>query len=50
VHDAAVLSVPVEELDDAVEYITLCMSTPPAWATGLPVTCEVKHGPTYGDC
>ena len=50
VHDAAVLSVPVEELDDAVEYITLCMSAPPAWAPGLPVTCEVKHGPTYGDC
>jgi len=26
------------------------MSTPPDWATGLPVACETKVGATYGDC
>jgi len=26
------------------------MSTPPIWATGLPVACEAHHGDSYGDC
>lgn len=48
VHDAAVCVVPENELSDALEYVTLCMSTAPAWAAGLPVACEAKHGQTYG--
>lgn len=50
VHDAAVIVVPDSELSDAMEYVTLCMSTPPAWAQGLPVACEAKSGATYGAC
>jgi hypothetical protein len=26
------------------------MSTPPIWATGLPVACEANHGASYGEC
>lgn len=50
VHDAVVCVVPENEVKNALEYITLCMSTPPSWATGLPVACEAKYGRSYGDC
>jgi DNA polymerase len=50
VHDATVCVVPKDELNSALEYITNVMSTPPAWAPGLPVACEAKHGDSYGDC
>ena len=50
VHDAVVLVVPKNELEDALEYVNLCMSTTPAWADGLPVACEAKWGESYGDC
>jgi hypothetical protein len=26
------------------------MSTPPDWATGLPVACEAHFGDSYGEC
>jgi DNA polymerase I-like protein with 3'-5' exonuclease and polymerase domains len=50
VHDAVVCVVPEDEVDEAQEYIVQCMNTRPAWASGLPVTCEAKHGSSYGDC
>lgn len=50
VHDAAVMVVPEAEKDEAMTYITQVMSTPPAWAAGLPVACEAKSGKSYGDC
>ena len=50
VHDAAVIVVPEAEKDEALAYIVECMSTPPAWARGLPVTCEAKYAQTYGEC
>lgn len=50
VHDAAVCVVPTSELQDALVYITSIMSTPPAWAAGLPVACEAKFGQSYGEC
>jgi len=50
VHDAAVLVVPEKELSAAKEYVELCMSTPPAWAKGLPVACELKFSESYGRC
>lgn len=50
VHDAAVIVVPESELNQAVAFITDVMSTPPVWATGLPVACETKFGMSYGDC
>jgi DNA polymerase len=50
VHDAAVIVVPEAEKDEALAYIVECMSTPPDWARGLPVTCEAKYAQTYGEC
>lgn len=50
VHDAAVVVVPEDEVDEAVRYITGVMSKAPSWATGLPVACEAKVGASYGEC
>jgi len=50
VHDAVVNVIPKAEIDNAMEYIIGTMSTPPDWATGLPVACEAKYGESYGDC
>lgn len=50
VHDAAVCVVPKPEIEEAVAFIQQVMSTPPEWAPGLPVACEVKYGESYGDC
>jgi len=50
VHDAAMCVVPEEDLTNALEYVTLCMSTTPQWAQGLPIACEAKHGTSYGNC
>ena len=50
VHDAAVVVVPKPELNEALAFITEVMSTPPNWATGLPVACEAKYGESYGEC
>ena len=50
VHDAAVCVVPKAEIEEGMAFITQVMSTPPAWATGLPVACEAKYGESYGEC
>ena len=50
VHDAAVVVIPDDEVDEAINLITGLMSKPPTWADGLPVACEAKAGATYGDC
>lgn len=50
VHDAAVLVVPVKEVDEAIDFVTKVMSTPPDWCLNLPVACEAKCGESYGDC
>ena len=50
VHDAAVMVVPNEELEEAVDFITKIMSTAPEWCPDLPVACEAKYGESYGDC
>jgi len=50
VHDAVVCVVPEDEVDEAQDFIVRCMNTRPAWASGLPITCEAKHGRSYGDC
>jgi len=49
VHDAAVVVVKEEELDNALAYIVECMKWTPDWARGLPVTCEAHYGENYGD-
>jgi DNA polymerase len=50
VHDAAVCLVPKDNIEQALADITNIMSTPPQWATGLPVACEAKYGESYGEC
>jgi DNA polymerase I-like protein with 3'-5' exonuclease and polymerase domains len=50
VHDAAVMVVSKQEVDEALKFITQVMSTPPEWANGLPVACEAKYGESYGEC
>lgn len=50
VHDSVVAVVRKEEIDEAIAYITECMSTPPAWGSGLPITCEAKYAERYGEC
>lgn len=50
VHDAAVCIVPEDEVEQAVSYVTECMSAAPAWATGLPIACETKVAKSYGEC
>ena len=50
VHDAAVIVAPEDEVDKAVAFVTGIMSTPPAWAPGLPVACEAGFAQNYGDC
>ena len=50
VHDAAVSVVPEDEVEEAMAYIVEVMSTPPTWATGLPVACEAKFAKSYGEC
>jgi DNA polymerase I-like protein with 3'-5' exonuclease and polymerase domains len=50
VHDAAVIVAPKEELNKAIAFITEVMSTPPSWASDLPVSCEAKFGQSYGEC
>lgn len=48
VHDSLVTCVPVEQAKEARAFFESVMSTPPIWAPGLPVACEVKIGPNYG--
>ena len=50
VHDAAVVVVKKADAEVALKEITAIMSTPPDWATDLPVACEAKYGESYGDC
>jgi len=37
------------EVDRAKELIYSVMRTPPAWAKGLPLNCEIGVGKNYGD-
>ena len=50
VHDAVVNVVPETEVEEALSFIMSTMSTPPIWATGLPVACEAHDGASYGAC
>lgn len=49
VHDEIVIVVPQEEEAEAKAFVAEIMSTPPAWAPGLPIACEVGSGPNYGE-
>lgn len=49
VHDAAVIVVREEELNQALQFVVEQMSAPPDWAQGLPVACEAQYGRSYGE-
>jgi DNA polymerase I-like protein with 3'-5' exonuclease and polymerase domains len=50
VHDSMVLAIKESEVDTATTFIREVMTTPPTWAPGLPINCEIKTGASYGDC
>ncbi len=50
VHDAVACVARTDERDDAMRYVSECMSWTPEWAEGLPLACEVGVGSDYGEC
>jgi DNA polymerase I-like protein with 3'-5' exonuclease and polymerase domains len=50
VHDENVLCVPDEDVADASADLRVAMSSPPSWAKGLPVACDLHTGRTFGEC
>ena len=50
VHDEIVVCAPAYAISSLHELVKKAMSTPPTWASGLPIACEVEVGDTYGDC
>ena len=50
VHDAVACLVPQDEVENAKEYVEMCMRVRPEWGMELPLNCESGHGDTYGDC
>jgi DNA polymerase len=50
VHDAVACIAPIEEKDEAKQYVEECMSWRPKWAQTLPLACESGVGASYGDC
>lgn len=49
VHDEVVVVVPTDEAEETKAMMERIMSTPPSWASTLPVSCEAGMGKTYGD-
>lgn len=49
VHDEVVICCDEDEAEEAKAFVMGVMSTPPAWAAGLPVACEADVGKSYGD-
>jgi DNA polymerase I-like protein with 3'-5' exonuclease and polymerase domains len=50
VHDEVVVCVPERRAGAMKAYMERIMSTPPTWASDLPIACEVHHGVSYADC
>jgi DNA polymerase len=50
VHDELDYVVPEGQAEECARQIEEIMSTPPSWASDLPVAVEIGYGPTFGDC
>lgn len=50
VHDAIAIIAPEEEIQNAQEFVELCMRVRPSWALELPLNCESGSGKSYGEC
>ena len=48
VHDAVGCIAPVEQAEEARDFVEACMRIRPKWATLLPLNCESKMGASYG--
>ena len=50
VHDAIACIVPSEQVENAMEYVEMCMRMRPSWGMDLPLNCEAGYGRSYGAC
>jgi DNA polymerase len=50
VHDAVMVVVPDNEVEEAKQYVEECMRWRPSWAETLPLACELGVGKSYGEC
>lgn len=50
VHDSVGCVAPAGEAEQAQAYVEECMRWVPAWANGLPLSCESGVGASYGAC
>lgn len=50
VHDEIVVCAPKSEGEKMLAFMTEVMSTPPKWASDLPVACEGNLGVNYAEC
>jgi DNA polymerase len=50
VHDAIAIIAPEDEIQNAQEFVELCMRVRPSWALELPLNCESGSGKSYGEC
>lgn len=50
VHDAIACVVPEEEVENAQEFVEMCMKVRPDWGLDLPLNCEAGNGMSYGAC
>ena len=50
VHDAIACVVPEAEVDQAKEFVELCMRIRSDWCSELPLNCEAGSGVSYGEC
>jgi DNA polymerase len=49
VHDEVVCIVDEDKAEEARDFMVEVMSTPPSWASDLPVACEADIGANYGE-
>jgi len=47
VHDSIAFLAPADDWEEGLKSASACMRTTPAWAKGLPLTCEVGYGASY---
>ena len=50
VHDAITAVVPEDEVEQAKEFVEICMRLRPSWCSELPLNCEAGHAKSYGGC
>ena len=49
VHDEIIISTRDSDVDNAEQHLVRIMSTPPIWATDLPIACDSGKAKNYGD-